>query len=326
MRTFGRFLGRVLLVVGLVLCGLWFFGPREEISLEPKFDPTEIGEDVAAYLATQEAPFDDLTPGVEKRVVWAGAAGERSKRVLVYVHGFSATSEEIRPVPDRVAETLGANLVYTRLAGHGRPGAALVEATAQEWMQDVAQAIAVARKIGDEIILVATSTGATLAAQAALQPDLMEGVAGMILVSPNFAINDPAAAVLTLPAARYWVPWVAGEVRSWEPLSEANARYWTHSYPTAALFQMAALVKHARADRYEAAMVPVLFWFADADQVVDHRATREIAAHWGGPVTLRAVEVSAQDDPSSHVIAGDILSPHQTEFTVSEFINWINGL
>ena len=326
MRTFGRYLGRVLLVVGLALCGLWFFGPREEISLGSQFDATEIGEDVSAYLAAQEARFDDLTPGVEKRVIWAGAEGARSDRVIVYVHGFSATSEEIRPVPDRVAEALGANLVYTRLAGHGRSGAALAEATVEEWMQDVAQGIAIANKIGGEVILVATSTGATLAAQAALQADLMEGVAGMILVSPNFAINDPAAAVLMLPAARYWVPQVAGEVRSWEPLSEANARYWTYSYPTVALFQMAALAQHARAENYGAAKVPALFWFSDADQVVDHRATREIAARWGGPVTLRAVEVTEGDDPFSHVIAGDILSPHQTALAVSEFLNWINGL
>ena len=41
-------------------------------------------------------------------VVWAGVAGERTKRVLVYVHGFSATSEEInRAVVDvkQVAES-----------------------------------------------------------------------------------------------------------------------------------------------------------------------------------------------------------------------------
>ncbi|MBR9841986.1 MAG: alpha/beta hydrolase [Rhodobacteraceae bacterium] len=326
MRTFGRYLGRFFLVVGLAFCGLWFFGPREAVSITPAFDPVEIGEDVEAYLAAEETRFDDLTPGVEKRVVWAGAAGEKTDKVIVYVHGFSATSEEIRPVPDRVAAELGANLVYTRLAGHGRNGVALADVTAEKWMQDVAQSIAVARKIGDEVVLMATSTGATLAAEAALQPDLMQDVVGMILISPNFAINDPAAFVLTLPAARYWVPLIVGETRSWEPENAAHAKYWTHSYPTRALFQMAALVKHARAQDYSTVQIPALFWFSDADSVVDHRATRAVAEDWGGAATMHAVTVKKGDDPSSHVIAGDHLSPGQTDIAVDSFLNWINGL
>ncbi len=326
MRTFGRFLGRFVLLLGLALGGVWFFGPREAISIAASFDPQEIGADVVGYLAEREASYAGMTPGVAKRVIWAGAAGERTKTAIVYVHGFSATSEEIRPVPDMVAAALGANLVYTRLAGHGLAGDMLAEARAEDWMNDVAEAIAVAGKISDQIILIATSTGATLAAEAALQDTVVRGVAGMILVSPNFAIADPASAVLTWPAARYWVPKLAGETRSWQPGNERHAQFWTHSYPTAALFQMAALVKHARTQDYGRVEIPVLFWFSDADQVVDHRATRAVAASWGGPVSLRAITVSEGDDPSSHVIAGDIMSPGQTQNAVDAFTNWIKGL
>ncbi|MCW9043680.1 MAG: lysophospholipase [Pseudopelagicola sp.] len=313
-------------MLGLGLGGLWFFGPREAVLVVPTFDEATIGADIAAYLARQEARFDDITPGVEKRVIWAGDVGAVTDKVVVYVHGFSATSEEIRPVPDQIAAQLGANLVYTRLAGHGRSGEALTQARAADWMRDTAEALAIARKIGRNVLVIATSTGATLAAEAALQPALMENVAGMILVSPNFAIADPASFVLTLPGARYWVPVLAGQTRSWEPVSAANAQYWSHSYPTRALFQMAALVKHAHAQDYTAVSVPALFWFADADQVVDHRATRAIAARWGGGATLRAVTVSQEDDASSHVIAGDILSPRQTQVVIDEFIRWINNL
>ncbi|MDV4145430.1 alpha/beta hydrolase [Shimia sp. FJ5] len=326
MRTFGRFLGRMLLLVGLLLGGLWFFGPRETVTLVPEFDTAAIGPDVDAYLAAREAGYSGLTPGVEKRVVWAGTTGEATDQAIVYVHGFSATSEEIRPVPDLVAAELGANLVYTRLAGHGLGGAALAEARASEWMSDVAEAIAVAHKIGNDVIIIATSTGATLVAEAALQPEMMQGVAGIILVSPNFAIADPASVVLTLPAARFWVPTVAGQTRSWEPGNEGHATYWTHSYPTQALFQMAALVKHARGQDYGAVTIPALFRFSDADQVVDHRATRAVVDAWGGPVTVQAVQMTEGDDPSSHVIAGDIMSPGQTQDAVTAFVNWINAL
>ncbi|MCP9481854.1 lysophospholipase [Shimia sp. CNT1-13L.2] len=202
MRTFGRFLGRVLLALVVLGLGAWFLVPREHISVVPTFDETSIGPDVDTYLASREMPFSDLTAGVQKRVVWHGAAGDVTPVSIVYVHGFSATSEEIRPVPDRVAERLGANLVYTRLQGHGRPGAALAEATAQGWMNDFAEAVEIGRRVGERVVVMATSTGGTLAAEAALQDALMEDVAGIIFVSPNFAIGDPAAAVLTMPGAR----------------------------------------------------------------------------------------------------------------------------
>ena len=48
MRTLGRYLGRFFLVLGLALGGLWFFGPREAVSVVPAFDPASIGTDVAA--------------------------------------------------------------------------------------------------------------------------------------------------------------------------------------------------------------------------------------------------------------------------------------
>ncbi|MEQ9693401.1 alpha/beta fold hydrolase [Shimia sp. SDUM112013] len=326
MRSFGRFLGRLLLLLCGVIGAMWIFGPYETISVIPDFDPAVIGDDPAGYLATQEARFDDITPGTEKRIIWAGDEGARTDKVIVYVHGFSATSEEIRPVPDLVAAEIGANLVYTRLAGHGRGGAAMVEGSAKAWMTDLAEALAVARLIGDEVVIMATSTGATVAAEAALQPQLMQDVAGLILISPNFALGDPASAVLTLPAARHWVPMVAGTTRSWTPQNDLHGTYWTTSYPTEALFQMAALVKHAAALPYQQATVPALFWYAPTDQVVDHSATDRIANVWGGPAVIKEVTVAAGDDPYDHVIAGDVLSPSANVETVSAFVNWINGL
>ena len=138
MRVFGKWLGRVLLALGVGVAGLWVFGPYEPADLTARFEPDAFGGDLDAYFATQEVRFDDLTPGVEKRVVRAGATGEKTPLSVVYLHGFSATSEEIRPVPDRVAAGLGANLVFTRLTGHGRPGAALARATVADWMAETA--------------------------------------------------------------------------------------------------------------------------------------------------------------------------------------------
>ena len=241
----------------------------------------------------------------------------------MYLHGFSATAQEIRPVPERLSEELGANLVFTRLTGHGLDGAAMAEATVADWMYDVDEALSVARTMGNRIIVIGTSTGGTLATMAAATGRDIDAV---ILISPNFRINDPTAFVLTLPGARSWVPALFGRTRSWEPASADQALYWTQSYPTEALFPMAALVEATTGLDHSAISTPALFYFSETDQVVDPRKTHDIAGAWGGPATVMTVEIGPEDDPDSHVIAGDIMSPGRNDATVSDLSNWITNL
>jgi len=44
---------------------------------------------------------------------------------------------------------------------------------------------------------------------------------------------------------------------------------------------------------------------------------------WGGPVTVHNVTMGPGDDPSSHVISGDIMSPGQTETTIKGMLQWL---
>ena len=313
----------LLLIVAVGPALLWGLLPREKIDTTPRFDAAAIGADPEAYLAMREGVFDDITPGVEKSIRWAGEAGAATDIVLVYLHGFSATAQEIRPVTERLGDRIGANVVFTRLAGHGRGGDAMTAGNVADWIYDLDEALAIADRIGERTVLMGTSTGATLAMLALAEGREAEGV---ILISPNLKIANPLSAVLTFPAARSWVPALFGQERSWEPLSEAHATYWTTSYPTAALFQMAAMVEHVRGLDHGAIDTPALFHFSDADTVVDHSATRQVAEAWGGPATVSAVTLMPGDDPFNHVIAGDILSPGMTDSAVETFAAWIAGL
>ncbi len=325
MRAFGRFLGRLLLVLIVAGGALWWFGPYEPVNLSARFDPRKFDDGVQVYFDSVEAGHPDITPGTQKRVIWAGAPETRTALSLVYIHGFSATSEEIRPVPDRIAAALGANLVYTRLRGHGRGGDAMAEATVHDWMQDVAEALAAGRAVGERVIVLTTSTGGTLAAAAALDPEMSRDVAAMIFVSPNFGVNDPAAPLMTWPAARYWLPLVVGARISFAPESEAQARYWTMSYPTVALLPMGALVEAVRGLDFSRVTIPALFWFSLDDQVVRPDRTIDVAARWGGATTVRNVTMGPGDAANSHVIAGDIMSPGQTDGAVAGMLEWLAG-
>lgn len=326
MQRFGKFLGRVLAVLLALVVLAWVTAPKEVVDREIDFDPASLGADIPAYLAASEANFADIRPGVEKRIIWAEAVGAKTPFSIVYLHGFSATSEEIRPVPDLVAKAFGANLFFARLTGHGRSGDALAEASAGDWIEDMAEAVEIGRRTGDRVIVMATSTGATLAAIGATDPRLSIDVAGFILVSPNFGIANPAAKILDLPWARVWGPIVAGERRSFATANSDHEKFWTTDYPTLALFPMAALIRAAKALDYSKVVAPALFIYSPDDSVIDVSAIPAIRDSWAGAVQEVRRTMGEGDDPNSHVIAGRILSPGQTEETAQIMIDWIKGL
>lgn len=315
----------VLLAIIVCLAALWVFGPREPVDTTIRFDPASLRDDIETHLSTSEARFDDIVEGAEKQIVWAFPNSKAKTPVaLVYVHGFSASAGEIRPAPDLAAEALGANLFYTRLAGHGRSGAAMAEPTVQDWIDDVAEAVGIGERIGERVVLIGTSTGGTLLAIAALHPDLAERIDAMVFVSPNFRVKAQGSEILTAPFARQIVPLIVGAERGFEPENELHARFWTERYPSSALLPMAATVAHARGLFYENATIPAMFVFSDADQVVDHAATRQVEARWGGASEI--VAITQSDDPYDHVIAGDALSPSNNQMVADTIVRWVNEL
>lgn len=318
----------------LALAAAWVFGPREPMD-RTGFDEANLPDDLDGYLALKEATHTDLAPGAGKEIVWAGAPGAKTPLAIVYLHGFSATKAEVRPVPDILARRFGANLYYARFAGHGRGGEALAAATAGDWLRDAEEALAIGRRIGDRVLVVATSTGASAAtlalSEAVSEPEAARGVAGLAAISPNFGIRAAPLEVFTAPFARQILPLIFGADRSWEPQNEGQAQWWTTSYPLVALLPMARTAQSARDAAVEEIAAPALFVFAEDDQVVDPAATRAVAARWGTGrggtgAEIRVVTPGPEDSPSHHVIAGDILSPGMTEEVARIIGDWAAAL
>lgn len=326
MRRLLKWLGTAVLILAAAVLAAFLLVPGEPVETEISFDASTLPADLDTWLSEREARVLNLRDGVAKRIVWADAPGEATDYAVVYLHGFSATSEEIRPVPDNLAAALGANLHFARLAGHGRDGDAMAEPTAGDWIEDTAEALAIGRRIGGRVIVIATSTGGTLAALAATHPELKDDIAGIIFVSPNFALNNPAAPILTWPWARHWAPLVAGAERSFTTINAGHAKYWTSRYPTVAVLPMAALVAHVRQLEFGQTDIPAMFLLSEQDRVVSPDATTKVFQSWGGEKILVKLVMQPGDDPYNHVIAGDIMSPAQTEIASDRMINWAKGL
>jgi pimeloyl-ACP methyl ester carboxylesterase len=315
--------GFFLLILAL---GLGFIlGPREPVDTRVTFDPSSIGSDPDAYLAKNESEVAGIRDGLQKEIIWAFPNSKaKTKIAIVYIHGFSASKGEIRPVPDKVAAALGANLFYTRLKGHGQNGPAMAVATVNDWVNDYAEALAIGRMIGEKVIIIATSTGAGLATWAATQPELSKDVAGMVFVSPNYGVQASGSFLLTMPWGRQVANIIVGSEREFIPVNELHGKFWTPKYPTNAVLPMAAQTKLARDVRVEEIKAPTLFILAETDKVVRPELTKERIERWGAETETLIVE--KPDDPYQHVVAGDALSPNKTEEAAARMTAFIQSL
>lgn len=316
----------LIVIAGALALLFWLLAPRAAVTQLPDVEGMAPGADAAATFGARESQFDDLVEGTARRIVWAGEEGAPTDWVVVYLHGFSASSEEIRPVPAHVAEALGANRLYARFTGHGRDSAAMAEATADAWLEDTVRTLAAAEAVGERILVISTSTGGTLAATIEAHAPLAPRVAGHVMISPNFMPTRRGAMTLTWPGAIWWAPLILGQTRSFVPENPDHARFWTESYPTRSLLPVMASVDYLRGLDLSRARAPALVIYSEADEVVRPEATRTRMQSWGGPVTFWEVAPGPGIDPSMHVLAGDILSPAMTGPVTARILDWARDL
>jgi pimeloyl-ACP methyl ester carboxylesterase len=313
------------LILLVVLGGAFALGPREPADTTVRFDAATIGSDPDAYLSKVEADVAGIRDGLQKEIVWAFPNSKsKTKLAIVFVHGFSASKGEIRPVPDKLAAALGANLYYTRLTGHGQNGAAMAVATVNSWVNDFAEAMAIGRMIGEKVIIIGVSTGAGLSTWAATNADLSKEIAGMILVAPNYGVQASGSFLLDMPWGRRLANLIVGPEREFTPVNDLHGKYWTPKYPTDAVLPMARLTKLARETPVEDINIPTLFVFAETDKVVRPDLTKERIARWGAKTETLIVQ--NPDDPYQHVVAGDALSPNKTEEVTAKSLAFIQSL
>ncbi|MDY6943809.1 MAG: alpha/beta fold hydrolase [Pseudomonadota bacterium] len=304
----------------LVLIIAFVCGPRTP--LDTTLRTVELPDDLDAYLTDSESRFDDILPGVEKTIVWAGERGVKSEFSLVYFHGFSATRQEIAPLCDRLAAELGANLYYPRLPGHGRSAEAMGQSGVNDWLNAGHEALEIGRQMGERVILIGTSTGATLATWLAAnvpEPQL----AALVLLSPNFRPANRAASWVLLPWGQHLAEWAIGPTRSWEPQNDRQARLWHTTYPTRALSAMMGLVRVTVKSDLHRIQTPTLVVYSPRDQVVSPQAIESTFQRMGPSKKLVPFHDSA--DRTQHVLAGDIISPTSTDALLALMMDFLQA-
>ncbi|WP_068310830.1 alpha/beta hydrolase [Polycladidibacter hongkongensis] len=315
--------------IAFVLAGaaLFLFEPDSAPIPPTQMPEIQIGEDADAYLNAREAAVPAIRQGLQKQIIWADPTQkDKTRYAVVYLHGFSASKEEARPFPDIIAKQLGANLFYTRFKGHGRTGAAMATASAEDWMNDTLESIKIANHIGNETIIIASSTGGTLASWLALQQQIpTNNIKALILLSPNYAINAAGASLLSKPLIRSALPIILGENRSSsENPSKEEEHAWTITYPLRSTFPMAELVAYSRDLPVQDAKIPALFIYSKADKTVDADATDQVYNAWGG--SKQRILITNSEHKNSHLNVGKLTAPKATKPIAAQTLDWLSTI
>jgi len=284
---------KVLIFISVCI-GLYFIGPQPA---KPIFNQSipEIPDasQLETYIANQESKHK-LKPDNQARIVWANdTLKSKTEYAIVYLHGFSASQEEGNPVHRNIAQKFGCNLYLSRLAQHGIDTTEqLLGLTADDYWESAKQALFFGKKLGNKVILMGTSTGASQAMQlAATYPN---DVGGLVLYSPNIEINNPNAWLLNNPWGLQIARLVIGsDYLTPKDTTKVYAKYWNTPYRLEATVSLQEMIESSMTtETFNKVQQPVLmlYYFKDKnhqDEIVKVDAMEKMFEQLGTPKTKK---------------------------------------
>jgi esterase/lipase len=247
----------------------------------------------------------------EARIVWADSAHQPTEYAIVYLHGFSASQMEGAPIHEQIAKTFHCNLYLARLAEHGIDTTEdLINLTAEKYWESTKFAYAIGKKLGKKVIIMSTSTGGTLSLQlAAAYPE----IAGLIMYSPNIAINNPAAPLLNNPWGLQIARIVKGGNYANIPFKHPDyPKYWNTHYRLESTVALQNLIEATMTkETFEKVHQPtlVLYYYKDEahqDNVVKVSAIKSMLGSISTPDALK--KGVAIPNAENHVLASPLVS------------------
>lgn len=246
----------------LLLLVVYVLGPKVEV---PDLDVTlpEVPSDLVQleqWITKKEAAIPNIKPENEAKIVWSDSVPTKTDYSIVYLHGWSASHKEGYPVHVATAKYYGCNLYLPRLSGHGlEEEEPMLEVTANAILASAKEALAVAKQLGNKVIVMGSSTGGTLALHLAKAD---RDVVAIVLYAPNIAIYDKTSKLLTKPWGLQLAKAATGSNYHESGGTEEEQKYWTTRYRLEALPHLQALVEHTmRPETFKKIIQPVFLGY-----------------------------------------------------------------
>lgn len=309
----------IISILFLLSFSLFLMGPGWYLIKRPKIKSIALKLPLDEFIKLKEAQFSDIKPNNQSHLHWATTDHSKTPYSLVYLHGFSASPKEISPVMEKVSSDLKMNIYFPRLRSHGVTTDLMETLTAEQLFQDAEEAYTIGKALGDKVILVGTSTGGSLALWlTARYPD----IAGLVLISPNFGINNWKGVLAAGPLGSCLARLIAGKpYHSWIPKYPEQQNYWTTHYSINALRAMTDVVRIVEHLPIKKIKVPCLTLWTAQDQVVNIRKSISILKKMGSNKKL-----FEEFQTPNHVLAGAITSPEQVQRAVDVVSKFIQEL
>jgi esterase/lipase len=234
---------KVLLGIVLGLLVVYLSGPApDKPILHNVVEESSIPyNELEAYIKAKEGKVD-VVEGAEAKIVWADSIPTKTPYVLVYLHGFSASHPEGQPIHENFARRYGCNLFLSRFEGHGlKPYEdPLLDVTPTSILSSAKEAVAIAQQIGDSVIVMGTSTGATLGLYLSSGGNKIHS---LITYSANVDMLNKQSNIFKYP----WGLQIARLIQGGKNYSYNNddnpgRKYWTNTYRLEAIQSLRLLV------------------------------------------------------------------------------------
>lgn len=300
-----------------ILFGLFIIGPEVETPNLDKPLPRIQHDlsDLNDWINNKEATFDNIKPDNASQLIFHDTIPQKTTYSVLYLHGFSASRAEGNPIHLNIAKALKANLYLPRLSDHGLiEEEPMLHFTAQRYLDSAKEALAVAKKIGDKVIVVSSSSGSTLSL--ILGNDSQ--IEALLLFGPNVEIYNPDAKLLTLPWGLYIARIVLGsKYHIMDKITKQKRNYWTTRYRLECTLHLQKLLETAmRPEIFERITSPVFMGYyykneKEKDEVVSVPAMHKMFDQLGTPRDKK--ERMAFPDAGDHVIISHLSTPNYSQ-------------
>ena len=312
----------------ILIITAFFLLTKKKISFNKNFDTSDIGNNIEEYINNSESKYYNIFPWTKKRIIWDDPKSKvKSKVAIIYIHGFSASLGEIRPVPDVLAKNYSANLFYTRLSGHGiKNNSNLKNVDCSNWYLDIQEAFEIGKRIGNQIIVVATSFGCTLVTEYLSKNKIDNLILANVFISPCFGIPDWRMKFARYTWSNLLFRILIGEKRVTKHRKSEEKKWWSNEIPIEFIINLELSVEKIWLSDFGNIKTPSLFLFCPKDRWISIKRIKKATKRWGGDVSLVSIDVSnSVDNKNYHVILGDIKAASETELGIDIIMNWLNN-
>ena len=296
---------------------------KSDLNFKDVYIPSDI--DLDNYLKNAEISLGDVAEEAEKKIIWSNVKKNKTELAIAFLPGLTTTNFQQKEFFDKLSKELDANIFLSRLSGHGREYPGTRQMSAQNYLKDTSEAIEIAKRIGNKVILIGFSLGGALTTAASFDEDLSKDLYGVILFAPAY--------VGTIRNISQWL-----FAATFQDKINPNCndyindekkydcrKYSTELFETYHAAEGGRIMSAVAEKDFSKNHVPALSFFDYDDNVLNSYETEKRLNKLGNNKSRIVIVESGEKDITNHVIVG-FLNPKLDEFYIREITNWLNNL